>query len=88
MASNSELRKTKFGIRLNDEQIETIEKLCKTYCEKWNTMPNLLRYERLNYDSIVRVLETMIKTGNNFAKTYIQLYFKDIREKYNFYNKY
>jgi len=47
-------------------------------------MPNVIRYFKLDYDTIVKVLNKMIETGDNFAKVYIQLYFEDIRERYKF----
>ena len=84
MALNNELKRTKFGIKLNDEQISNIEKLGQAYYSKWHTMPNVIRYERLDYDTIVNVLNTMLETGDNFAKVYMQLYFEDIRERYEF----
>ena len=81
---NEQLILTKFGIRLNKEQISNIDKLCQAYIEKWQTIPNVVRYRFLDYDTIVNTLNRMIETGDNFAKAYMQLYFDDIRERYDF----
>ena len=64
--------------------MNTIEELGQTFYEKWGIMPNVIRYFKLDYDTIVKVLNKMIETGDNFAKVYIQLYFEDIRERYKF----
>ena len=81
---DEQLIHTKFGIRLNKEQVDNIDKLCRTYMDKWHTVPNPMKYRFLDYDTIVNTLNLMIETGDNFAKAYMQLYFDDIRERYDF----
>ena len=84
MALNEELKPTKFGVKLTDEQINTIVDLGQSFYEKCGIRPNVIRSFKLDYDTIVKVLNKMIETGDNFAKVYIQLYFGDIRERYKF----